>query len=237
MATTFRQLLNRVLRNVGEPEIAPTTTELLTDYTKLLANFFNTIKEEVEDSHNWRALRTTNTVIVLAGTDSVDITWANERSRVVRIQDEHLGGELPLVFDVTDPSSARTLRELDIAAYVYLRTVDPAASSANSPTYFAIDNSSGDVSRLLVWPPPITPRTIQLTMCVPSGRYEDDELDTVIAIPTAPIEMGVTWYAMEERGEELGINALFSEQRYTSMLNAHISRDLAEQGEAQLVVS
>jgi hypothetical protein len=49
--------------------------------------------------------------------------------------------------------------------------------------------------------------------------------------------MGVTWYAMEERGEELGVNALFSEQRYANMLNAHVSRDLAEQGEAQLVVT
>jgi hypothetical protein len=235
MAVTVRQLLNRVLVNLGETKIDDSTPVLSTDYTRLLANFLNTIKEEVEDTHNWRALRVTDTVSVSALATSTAISWANERSRVVRVQNTENCGEVPLVFDITTASNPTPLQEMDIAEYLYRSSTDPATTG--QPEYFALDNTGGDALSLLLWPIPSSSRTIQLTLCVPAARYEDDDLDEVIAIPASPLEMGVTWYAMEERGEELGVNALFSEQRYANMLNAHVSRDLAEQGEAQLVVT
>jgi hypothetical protein len=236
MAVTVKQLLNRVLVNLGEDEVADATTELSRTYDKLILNLLNTIKEEVEDAHNWRALRVTNTVAVLAAATSTAVAWANDRSRMVRVQNEHFGGEVPLAFDITDAANPIRLTEIDIAEYIYRNTTDPNSSSTSYPTYFAIDNAAGDDVQLLLWPIPATPRTIQLTMVVPPDRYVYDALTDVVAVPAAPIEMGTTWYAMEERGEELGINMLFSEQRYQNVLNAHISRDLSEQGEAQMTV-
>lgn len=236
MATTVRQLLNRVLRNLRESEIDAALPALNTDYTKLLLNFLNTIKEEVEDAHNWRALRTTSTVTISASASSAAITWANERSRLVRVQNTNNGGEVPLAFDITDSANPAPLIEVDLAEYIYRQTLDPTEDTTSDVSYFCLDNGAGDTMTLRVWPIPTSQRTIQLTLVVPQDRFEDDDVDAVISIPATPLEMGVSWYAMEERGEELGINALFSEQRYENVLTAHISRDLAEQGEAQLVV-
>lgn len=234
MAVTYLQLLNRVLRNISESEIDTALTALNTPYTKLIGNFVNTIKAEVEAAHNWRALRVTSTVTVPALAASAAITWANENSRVVRVQQASALEEVPLVFDITDAANPSPLMEIDIAEYVYRSSMD-STSTAASPSYFAIDNAAGDVVTLYVWPEPTTQRTIQLTLVVPQDRLEDDDLGTTISVPVTPIEMGATWYALEERGEELGTRTLFSEARYLSTLNSHISLDLAEQGEADLV--
>ena len=66
MAVTFRQMMNRVLNNLGESEIASSTAAISDTYLLLLRNILNQVKEEVEDAHNWRALRVRVTATVAA---------------------------------------------------------------------------------------------------------------------------------------------------------------------------
>ena len=62
MATTYLEALNRVLQLIGEEQVDQI---LETDsYTNLLSAFLNDIKEQIEDSHNWRALKKTYNVEV-----------------------------------------------------------------------------------------------------------------------------------------------------------------------------
>jgi hypothetical protein len=238
MATTFRQLLNDVLRVLGEEEIASSTGELNDDYRKLVASFVNIIKEEVEDAHNWRALRQEHSATIGANELSGTVTGANERSRLLRIADNRYGRLVPLVYDVTDADDPAPLVEMDLPALIHYDKVDPTQRADEEPTYFALDNSAGDGIAIYVWPRPETQRTLSVVMVTPQPRLDDDDLDEVIKVPTRPIFQGAVWYALEERGEELGINAMFSEQRYAKALDDAIARDSAEAGDAyELVVT
>jgi hypothetical protein len=234
MAVTFRTMINRVLRAVSEDEIDDTVDEIQDDYHKLVATFVNIIREEVEAATNWRSLQQTLPVTVNASATSAEITGANERSRLVRVQDARRGRLVPLVFDVTDTNNPQALTELSRPEMIYRQTME-SGSTNTSPAYFAIDDSSGDAVNILVHPTPSTQRTLAVTMVVPQERMEDTDLDTVIKIPTTPLELGSIWYALEERGEELGQSNIFTEDRYRNALDAAVSRDVEEQGGLEMV--
>jgi len=72
-------------------------------------------------------------------------------------------------------------------------------------------------------------------MYLPQTRIGFDALDTEIQVPARPIELGALWYALEERGEELGAAGVFSERKYRQALDDAISSDSAESGGFQLV--
>jgi hypothetical protein len=235
MAVTFKQLINRALRITGEDEIADTTTAVTDTQHKLVAEMANQIKEEVEAAHNWRALRQTVTVS-LASVNSATITEADERSRVVRIMEPHRGREVALCWDVTNSSNPFPLEELDLPELLYRREMDP--NSSQDPQYFALDNSSGDVLKLEVYPTPSDTRSIKLMLIIPQARLDatnSTDLATSIKVPVRPIEMGLIRYILEERGEELGINSQFSEQKELKALRDAIALDAAEQGDYNLV--
>lgn len=234
MATTHRQLINRVLRVLGEDEVSSSVSELTSDYHKLVATFVNQIREEVEDSHQWRRLRHTESVTIAASTNSATIPNTNERSRLYR--DDGITG---LVFDVTLPGSVFPIVEADLATLLYQRTSDNISNN-QLLSWFAIDDLSGDTIDLQVYPTPLSERTISVTMITPQDRFGDADsdnpgLDTTILVPVRPIELGALWYALEERGEELGVRSTFTEAKYRQALDDAISRDAAEQGLYDLV--
>lgn len=235
MATTVLEALNEVLVKIGEDEVSNAATSLTETYELLVLSFLNDIKEEIEDAHNWRALRQTVSVTISANNQSATITEANERSRVVRIYQQNAHTEVPLVFDITDASNPDRLIEMDLAELIYRDTIDPDVRQ--EPQYFALDNSSGDVLDLYVWPRPSADSTIQLTLVIPQEKLAKDSLATNIKIPMRPLRVGATWYALEERGEELGTNGQFNEQRYKDALSSAIGRDEAEQGNSMELVS
>lgn len=233
MATTYRQLLNNVLVALSADEIDTGTAEITSKYHKLLGLFVNQFKEIVEEEHNWRALRSTITATVAAATSSGALTTANERSRLLRVYDEQRGEEVPLVFDVTDADQPYRLYEMDASELLRRRAQN--TSNNNDPVYFFIDNTGEDNMSIQVYPTPADERTIDVTMVVPQDILATDDLDVNLKVPSRPIEMGVTWYALEERGEELGVNGLFNQEAFDRSLGAAVARDAAEQGEYQLV--
>lgn len=235
MATTYKQALNRVLEIIGEDQVTDAATELTSSYHLLVGALMNDVKEQVEDAHNWRALRATTSVIVSANNQSTTLTGANERSRLVRIFQSHLGGQIPLVFDVTDSSDPDPLIEIDLSELIYRDTIDP--NTRQDPNYFALDNSSGDGIDVFVYPRPPANRTIQVTTITPQDRLAYNSLSTVISVPVRPIIVGTVWYALEERGEELGVKSMFSEQRFMDALDSAIARDAAEQGDNMELIS
>jgi len=236
MAVTFKQLLNRALRITGEDEIADATDAVTDKQQLIVAEMCNQIKEEVEAAHNWRALRQTVTVALTGSDPNAVITEANERSRVVRLMEPHYGREVPLVWDITDSSNPTPLWELDLPELLRRREMNP--DTENDPGWFALDNSSGDVLNLEVYPTPTGSRTIKLMLIIPQARLDaadTDDLVTAIKVPTRPIELGLIRYILEERGEELGINSQFSEEKEGKAIRDAVSLDLAEQGDMSLV--
>lgn len=229
MATTYRQLLNRVLLRLGNDEVPDLTTSLTDTHHRLIGNFLNDVKEEAE-ALNWRALRQTLPVTVLASTNVATVIGANERSRMLRIQDADTATVAALAYDVTTASAPYALMEMDLAVLLHLATIN--TQTASQPSYFAVDNSAGNVLQVYVYPTPDVQRTLQLTMIVPQDRLDDDDLDVTIKVPVRPIYVGTVWYALEDRGEELGPNATFSELRFNQALDDAFSRDSAEAGDS-----
>lgn len=237
MATTWLQFLNKVLRPLGEDEIATGTSELTDDYHKLVSNFANQIKEEIEDAHNWRSLRTEYTVTVAINATETAITSPSapgERCRVLREQDANNGLLLPLSFDTTDADNPYRLNELDISDLLGRKTLE-TDDSYDDINYFAVDNAADETVNLLTFPPCKEARTVKIQLINPQAWFDDDALSTNIKIPLRPLLVGTLWYCLEERGEELGINGIYTEQRYRDALDSAIARDMAEQGGLDLV--
>lgn len=232
---TFRFVLNEVLRTLSEDEVDSGTTELDSDYHRLVASFINQIKEEIEDSHQWSSLWQDLPVTITASTDSADITGANERSRLVRIQQSNQPQPVALVFDITDAGNVSLLQELDYSDIVYRRRTNPNGTTSAAPAYFATKRGADGVPEIVVYPKPLAERTLSVTMVVPQDRLEDDNLDVALQIPSRPLLIGALWYALEERGEELGVSNLYTEERYRRALDDTISQDWAEQGGLDLV--
>lgn len=249
---TLQTVLNRVLVSLRESQIPAGTTQLTDPYQLTLLEFFNQVREEVEDACNWRALQTTYTVTITAGSNSAKITGTNERSRLVRIGVKGQGNLadsgfygppvsgsdsiVPLVFDST-ASPPSPLQEMALSALLYMdqttnqqQTVQPqgfALSTAN-----ADDSDAGNGEQwLYVYPRPNVDRTITITMVTPETTYMDTDVSRDISIPTLPIVQGLQWMAREERGEELGANSMYSEERYRMILDNAVSREVAEQGD------
>lgn len=231
---TFRSVLNEVLGTLSEDEIDESVVELTADYHKLVGHFVNQIKEEIEDAHNWSVLWQDIEVTVTGSTDTAEITGANDRSRLVRIQQSNSIDDVALVFDITNTSNPRQLMELDYSELVYRRRTNSETVN-DAPIYFATKVGSDGVPDIIVYPKPINDRTLSVTMVVPQERIAFDELDTNILIPGRPLEIGSIWYALHERGEELGVNGLYTEDRFRNALDAAIARDWAEQGGLDLV--
>jgi hypothetical protein len=232
--TTMRTVLNNVLRVLREDEVDSGTTSLTIDYQKLVATFLNHIKEEVEDAHQWRDLQTPHTATVAALSNTGLITGANERSRLVRVNTEE--GLLPVVFDVTDAANPFQLFERPLAQMRYWIAQDTNPGTTQYPGDFCVEGNANGTLDIVVYPKPTTQRTYSVLMITPQTRLADNDLDTVIKIPTRPIEMGTIWYALEERGEEMGQSALFTEERYRKAVDDAVARDADEQGGPELQI-
>ena len=248
MAMTFRQMVNSVLGSIGSTQIPSTNTTITDTYQLQVATFVNQIREEVEDAWNWRALWVTYNVNYLANNstqaivDSVSGAVPNTRSRTVRMQDKRVGREVALCFDVTTFGIPFPLEEMAKARLLYFNTVLNQTPVAYS-TGFAIDNTGGDQMNMLVYPSASAARVIQLTMCTPVPRIDPTVagstggLDTLITVPTQPIEYGSIWYALQERGEELGTSTVFTEERFRTALDDAISRDQEESGGIEMILA
>jgi hypothetical protein len=232
---TFRFVLNETLRVLSEDEVDASATELDSDYHKLVASFINQIKEEIEDAHQWSSLWEDISVTIAASADTAEITGANERSRLVRIQQSNQPQPVALVFDITDSGNVALLQELDYSDIVYRRRTSPNGTTNAAPAYFATRRGADGVPDIVVYPKPLSERTLSVTMVVPQDRLEDDNLDVNLQIPSRPLLIGAIWYALEERGEELGVSNLYTEERFRRALDDTISQDWAEQGGLDLV--
>lgn len=248
MAATFRQIVNDVLTNIGETTIPSGNTTVTDTYQLQICNFVNHIKEEVESQSNWSSLWTTYSVNYLAGNTTQQIidqstsAKPNSRCRTVRRQNEHMPNEVALCFDTTSFATPFPLKEYNLADIIYYNAVLAQSPVAYSP-YFAVQDLGNDVVNMLVAPAANANRTIQITLCNPQPRIDPTVagstggLDTVIKVPNQPIEIGSTWWALQERGEELGTGSMFTEDRYRTAIDDEVARDIGQKGDIIMVLS
>lgn len=253
---TAQSLINRVLISLRQPTISSTPVTDL--YQLLMLEFFNEVKQEVEDSTNWRSLYQTITVTIPQGGYFATLPGTNERARVIRAPVKGAGmsqagyapalvaadAELALVFDITQPSQTGQfpLTEMPLHQLLYnFVNQNGSLTLLPQPQFFAIGAGNTDNSQLgqnnlvlYVYPPVNNARQIQVTLCVPQGDFTSSLVDPSasanINVPSYPILMGLQWMAREERGEELSASNAFSEEKYREVLDDAVGIEEAEKG-------
>lgn len=254
-ATTAQTVLNRVLTRLRNTSLIA-ATPITDSYQLLLLDFFNQIKQEVEDACDWRALYRTFTVTVTANTNFAVVTGTNERTRVIRAPVSGAGmtqaGYAPsinpadaiiaLCFDITSPSTDGQYKMIEMPMNQLLVNLQLAnGQTADRPQFFALSasNADNDVAGnaqqvLYVYPTPNNDRTVQITLAVPQTDFTSLLLDANsvgnIFVPTAPIVAGLEWMAREEFGEELGESGAFTEERYREILDNAVGIEEAQKG-------
>lgn len=209
MARTYLQLVNDVLTNLRENNVATLTNA--TPYTKLIAGYVNQAKEKVEDAWTWRALTVAANITTvtgqqsykLDGTDSATITFspdrvANDRSYTSRDQ-----YGLANVIATLTGSVVTRLTEWEYESLIW--NIRAVVVLVNQPPYAFAYSPVAGVPTLLLARPPDSAYNIECRMCVPQDVLSADN-DNLI-VPYRPVTSFATYLAMNERGEELGSKA------------------------------
>ena len=213
---TALQLVNSVLRRLREPEV----TDFTESYAKLLLDFINETKREVEDSWDWSALRQTISVTTNSTDRSYSIVGAGQRYRFLR----QLGTDNISAYNTTNKSWLRLVNNDYILNQVQIGDTTP-----NIPDQFAITGQDVNLDPIITFGPiPNGVHTLKFNMVVPQA-----ELSLVtdsLTIPWYPVVQGTWARAISERGEDGGQNTNEQYQMYAAALSDAIAQDVSRTG-------
>ena len=186
MATTYLQLVNDVLTRLRESTV---TSVDQNTYSALIGKLVNDAKREVEDAWNWDSLRTTYSTNTVSGTYNYTLTNAGTRFRVLSANN-----------DTSD-----WFLEYRPAEYFTENLILVDTPETGSPLYYNFNgvDANGD-SQVDVYPKPNGVYALRLDVVKPEAELDDDT-DTT-ALPKSPIVLLAWAKAIEERGEDGGIN-------------------------------
>jgi hypothetical protein len=183
---TFLEIINGVLSRLREQTV---TTNLETDYSILSGLLVNDAKNQVEQAHEWTALRKTIEFNTVVGTTTYSLTSAYQ-SAILKCA-MNTGNKTYLRQQTKDWMNDRTV--LNTAA-------------TGEPTSFAyMGTDANNYLQVQLYPTPDKIQTIKFDMVVPQADLSDDT--TQLTIPSQPIIQLAFAMALRERGETGGISA------------------------------
>lgn len=181
---TYLELVNAILRRVREQEVI---TVSQTNYSKLIGDFINETKREVEDAWNWNVLRQTISVTTVSGTSSYALTGAGQRAKIL---------------DAYNTTGQWFMANASKSyANEQLRVSTPAPVGA--PYYYSTNgvDASGDI-KVDIIPEPNVAHVLKFDCYVPQGDLTNDT-DVLLVDQNAVIQ-GALMKAIIERGEDGG---------------------------------
>lgn len=204
---TLLEIVNKVLIKLRHTEVASTTES---DFAKLITQFVNEARREIEDAWNWLALRTTVTVTTVAGSSQYILSGVgNSRFKVMSvINDSDDTFMLPI------GSNEMTKRFLF------------GTTPEGDPQYYAFNgfDSSGDPI-VDIYPIPNDTHTIRFNLVVPQNDTESGS--TEIKVPGHIVFLGAYVKALAERGEDQTSGYAVANAAYTGALSTHIAQEEA----------
>ena len=180
---TYLQIINAVLRRLRETEVTDVNE---TDYSKLIGEYVNSVKKEVEAAWDWNALRTTLTLNTEDGVFNYTLLGSGSRFRVS---------------DVVNATSNYMLQQKG-AAWMNQRflTVDTQRSTPSFYSFNGVDSNLD--SAVDLYPVPDGVYTLRFNVTIPQDDLADNS-DT-LQIPSEPVIQGTLARAISERGEDGG---------------------------------
>lgn len=210
---TYLQLVNSVLRRLREEEV---TTVDESDYSKLIGDFINDAKRQVEDAWDWTALRNTYTITTASGTSTYALTDFGVRSNVLYVHNETANNYI-------NQESLQRIRQLSLGT----------DNAVGTPYYYAMENvdSNGDAN-IRFYQTPNSTQTISVYTIKRTGDLSTDS-DSIL-VPSAPIVQYAFSFALRERGETGGQSAVEQAAFAKQDLNNAIAHDASLNPEGTL---
>jgi len=226
MATTKLALVNRILRRLREDE-ATTTAD--TSYSKLMIDFINEAKREVEDEWDWLNQRSTIIITTAASTFRYSLTGSRDRARL--LMDPTKGSPWLDMFDTTNDSQ---LRLAPSAAWMTRQKLSDTTNS--NPIWADIPGSDGTDLYLDLHPTPGSVVLVHVQMSIPQADFGQTSSDdtTTLTVPDYPVFLRALELARDERGED--VNQLHDQ--YLQAINDGIAmeKDVIQAGMKEMIL-
>lgn len=199
---TYLQLVNKVLIRLRENEV---TSVQDSPYSKLIGEFVNVVKREVEDTYNWSALRTTITINTTADIYSYDLTSSTTRCKIIDVINDTEDYEL--LYQTTKWFDTQFLT---------------ASGETNSPMFWNLNGVTTDGDHQIdLYPIPDAEYAIRVNMVKPQADLVEDTDN--IYVPYQVVVEGVLARAVSERGDDGGYTE--QENRYSKILADYIAAE------------
>jgi hypothetical protein len=231
MATQLT-MVNNILERLREDTVTSVADNV---YAKLIARFINDAKADLEDiNYEWSVYVTEIDVTILAddSTTNYTATGTNERSWLMRA---YADDRVPAAYDIT---ASEVGQLCDIPYKIVKReqnlTNDPSRTQVYPRVFAVKSNATGSGFEFEIVDPvgsTDSARTWRTYWYVPQDDLALDGTDnsTAILLPSRPIEMRAIFYALNERGEEMGEPGGVAEGRAKASLAAALENDMQVQ--------
>lgn len=180
---TYLEIINSVLRRLRESEVTDVNES---DYSKLIGEYVNSVKKEVEAAWNWTALSTTLTATTSAGVFNYTLSGSGSRFRVSDVVNDTQNYML-------QPRSVLWMNKRFL-------TTDATTGAPYFYSFNGVDGS-GD-SKVDVYPVPDGVYVIRFNVTIPQDDLASNT--DVLQIPSEPVIQGALARAISERGEDGG---------------------------------
>ena len=211
---TYLQLVNAVLRRLRESEVSTVQGSGNSNtYARLIGDFVNESKSQIEAAYDWSALRTTVTLTTVANTFNYELNGVKTNAKLL---------------DIWNDTSNIEMKYQD--ANWFNNEFLMADPQRGIPTFYNFNGVSTDGDLLVdIYPIPDGVYDLRLNMTVRNSALSADSDKTVL--PTRPIILMATAMAIEERGEDGGQQSINAYAAANSALADEIAFDAARHPE------
>jgi hypothetical protein len=180
----YIQLVNSVLRRLRETEVSSVSDNA---YSKLIGDFVNDAKRNVEDAYNWNSLSDTLTAVTATDIFNYVLVGSQQRFRVI---------------DVLNDTSDVVVRNASTRWMNQQFLLNP--TQKGSPQYYNFNgtDANGD-TQVDLFPVPNGVYNIRFNVILPQPLLESDS-DNML-VPYEPVIFLAYAKALAERGEDGGL--------------------------------
>ena len=211
---TYLELVNAVLRRLRESEVDTVQGVGNTNsYPRLIGDFINEAKSQVEATWDWTALRSTLTLTTTPNIFNYELNGAQNNAKVLDVWNDTSN------IEVTYQTSRWFNQEFLMAA-----------PQVGIPVYYNFNGISTDRDlQVDIYPIPDAVYDLRFNFTLRNLPLEADSDTTVL--PTRPIILLATAMAIEERGEDGGQQSINAYAAAQSALADEIAFDAARHPE------
>ena len=211
---TYLEIVNAVLRRLRESEVSTVQgTGNANSYARLIGDFINEAKSQVEVAWDWSSLRNTLTVTTTPNVFNYELNGAKNNSKILQVWNDTSNIEMQYK-----------------SASWFDQEFLMAPPQIGIPNFYSFNGVSSDGdTQVDIYPIPDAVYTLYFNITQRNIPLSADTDITVL--PTRPIILLATAMAIEERGEDGGQQSMNFYQAGMSALSDEIAMDAARHPE------